>query len=200
MRTSSVFLIAIDGHGGSGKSTLADTLGQHYGAEILHTDDFASWENPVDWWPLLIERALKPIARGDRTLTYPRTQWWASGEAPVDAVQPVTPIMILEGVTALRVEFRPWISFGIFVETPAEICLQRGFERDRGMDGKSDAEIIDMWRKWMAAEALYMERDDPRGYANQIVDGSHSLAQQVPLLVQAIGDARTPVIAKTERG
>lgn len=38
--------IAIDGHGGSGKSTLAKLLAKHFNAEIIHTDDFAGWDNP----------------------------------------------------------------------------------------------------------------------------------------------------------
>ena len=39
-------IIGIDGHGGSGKSSLANTLAVRLGAEIVHTDDFASWDNP----------------------------------------------------------------------------------------------------------------------------------------------------------
>jgi len=188
-----VFIIAVDGHGGSGKSTLADALGAHFGATIIHTDDFASWDNPVDWWPLVITHVFDQIARGARTLSYARSKWWADHHPEPAIDQPVTPILIFEGVTALRVEFRPWLSFGVFVETPAELCLQRGFERDRGMDGKSDAEILAMWREWIAEEDAYMARDDPHGYANMVFDGSRPHAEQMPLLVQAIQQAGAPV-------
>lgn len=194
MTPAPVFLIAVDGHGGSGKSTLANALSAHFTAEIIHTDDFASWENPVEWWPLLIERALQPIGRGERTLNYARTKWWADHHPQPAIDQPVTPVMILEGVSALRVEFRPWISYGIFVETPAALCLQRGFERDRGMDGKPDAEIIAMWSDWIAAEDAYMERDNPHAFADWVIDGSRPLAEQIPLLVQAIQNAGAPVL------
>jgi uridine kinase len=40
-------LIAIDGPGGAGKSTLAERLAKQLsGAQIVRTDDFASWDNP----------------------------------------------------------------------------------------------------------------------------------------------------------
>ncbi len=51
-----IILIVIDGHGGSGKSTLANLLSKKLNAEIIHTDDFAGWNNPQNWWPLVIER------------------------------------------------------------------------------------------------------------------------------------------------
>jgi hypothetical protein len=57
--------VAIDGRGGSGKSTLAARISARGGAFIVHTDDFASWENPVDWWPRLVEQVLRPLAGGE---------------------------------------------------------------------------------------------------------------------------------------
>src|SRR4051794_38929102 len=71
-----VKIVAIDGHGGSGKSTLAALLADELGAEVVKTDDFASWEQPVEWWPTLLARVLEPIAAGAMTLSYPRTKWW----------------------------------------------------------------------------------------------------------------------------
>ncbi len=59
-RAGSTKVIGIDGHGGSGNSTLAVRLGGRLGAGIVHTDDFASWDNPKTWWPLLIERIFEP--------------------------------------------------------------------------------------------------------------------------------------------
>ena len=53
-------MVAVDGPGGAGKSSLADWHARELDAQVVHTDDFASWENPVDWWPDLIERALQP--------------------------------------------------------------------------------------------------------------------------------------------
>ena len=82
--------------------------------------------------------------------------------------------MILEGVRSLRQEFRPYLSYGIFVDTPKEVCLQRGFERDRGQDGKSDDEIRQMWQQWYEKEETYIKQANPKEFADVVVDGTKS--------------------------
>lgn len=174
-----IFLIAIDGHGGCGKSTLAKLLSEKLGAEIIQTDDFAGWENPMNWWPLVIERVFKPISQNSKVLNYPRSKWWETHNPKPVVDQRVTPVMILEGVSSLRKEFRPYISYGIFVDTPRDVCLRRGFERDKGTDGKSDAEIMAMWEKWASDEDEYIARDNPKEFADLVVDGTKPLEGQV---------------------
>lgn len=169
-----ISLIAIDGHGGSGKSTLANLLADKLQAQIIHTDDFAGWDNPLNWWPLVIERVFEPIKNGEKLLNYPRSKWWETHNPEPVVNQSVTPIMILEGVSSLRKEFRPYISYGIFIDTPLEICLQRGFERDKGQDGKSDEEIRQMWGQWCKDEEAYIERDNPKEFADLVADGTKS--------------------------
>src|ERR1700693_6281114 len=94
-RTGATKLVGIDGHGGSGKSTLAELLAVHLGAEIIHTDDFASWDNPKDWWPSLIRLVLQPLADGAETLNYPRSQLGPGHDPEPIVEQRVTPIMLL---------------------------------------------------------------------------------------------------------
>lgn len=171
--------IAIDGHGGSGKSTLAQMLAKQLKAEIIHTDDFASWDNPENWWPLVIEHVFTPIANGATSLNYPRSKWWETHNPEPVVNQSVTGIMILEGVSALRKEFRPCISFGIFVDTPKNVCLQRGFERDKRQDGKSDDEIKRMWLAWYDAEERYMKLHNPKTHANLILNGTKQFEPQL---------------------
>lgn len=171
-------IIAIDGHGGSGKSTLAKMLSKQLNAEIIHTDDFAGWDNPENWWPLVIERVFEPIKNGATSLSYPRSKWWETHNPEPVINQPVTDIMILEGVSSLRKEFRPYLSLGIFVDTPIDVCLQRGFERDRGQDGKSDDEIKQMWQDWYKAENTYIARDDPQAFANLVLNGTEPFEEQ----------------------
>src|SRR5581483_4355313 len=68
-------IIAIDGPGGAGKSTLAEQLSQKLGnAPILHTDDFASWDNPLNWWPRLLGQVLKPLSHNE-IARYQRYDW-----------------------------------------------------------------------------------------------------------------------------
>jgi len=174
-----ILLIAIDGHGGSGKSTLAKLLSEELNAEIIHTDDFAGWDNQLNWWPLVMERVFEPIKNGQKLLNYPRSKWWETHSPEPVVNQPVTPIMILEGVSSLRKEFRPYISYGIFVDTPKEICLQRGFERDKGQDGKSDEEIKQMWEQWYQQDEAYIKRDSPKEFADLVVDGTRAFDEAV---------------------
>lgn len=172
--------IAVDGHGGSGKSTFAKLLGEKLGAQIVQTDYFASWDNPLNWWPLVIQYVFEPIKNGATTLNYPRSKWSPdhNPEAVID--QPVTPIMILEGVSSLRKEFREYIGYGIFVDTPKGLCLQRGVERDLTYDyKKSREELTEMWNKWFGDEEAYFKRDNPNAYANLVIDGNQPFEGQI---------------------
>ncbi|HUD11586.1 MAG TPA: AAA family ATPase [Candidatus Saccharimonadia bacterium] len=173
-----VKFLAIDGHGGSGKSTLAEILAKELGAEVIHTDDFADWDNPIDWWPRVIECVFEPITRGSKTLNYPRSKWWVDHHPQPVVNQPVTPVMILEGVSALRREFRDYVSYGIFVDTPKGTCLQRVLARDAGMDGKTEAQIKAMWDDWIKDEDEYILRDNPKSHADKVVDGSRPFTDQ----------------------
>src|SRR5262252_8184056 len=68
-------IVAVDGPGGAGKSTLALELSEVLGgARIVRTDDFASWDNPLNWWPLLIEQVLKPLSV-NQAARYRRYEW-----------------------------------------------------------------------------------------------------------------------------
>jgi uridine kinase len=89
--------------------------------------------------------------------------------------------MILEGVSTLRKEFRPYIGYGIFVDVPMQICLQRGFERDKGQDGKSDKEIQQMWAQWYKDEEAYIKRDNPKAFADLVIDGTKPFDGQIDL-------------------
>src|SRR5690606_6910401 len=127
------------------------------------------------------ERVFEPIMNGEKTLSYPRSKWWDTHKPDPVVNQPITPIMILEGVSSLRTEFRPYINYGIFVDTTPEVCLQRGFERDKGQDGKSDEEIKQMWKQWYEKEEVYFKRDNPKAFADLVVDGTKPFEEQVDL-------------------
>ena len=165
-----VKVIAIDGRGGAGKSTLADVLATALDATIVHTDDFASPEYPFDWWPEVIGKVFDPIRGGATTLGWSRSGWW-DGHDPEPVVDlRVTEVLILEGVSAARREFRDQLSFAIWVETPSELCLQRGLARDDGLvhDGQDAASV---WASWVADEDAYIARDDPASYVDAVVSG-----------------------------
>ena len=154
-------VIAIDGLGGAGKSSLARWLARELDAPIIHTDDFANWENPLDWWPDLIAHALEPVAEG-RAASYQPTSWAGEEKAPV-VIEPCD-FLILEGVTASREAFRPYLAYSIWIETPRELRLRRGMERD-GHQARAQ------WEEWMEAEDRYVDRERPSAHADCVLRG-----------------------------
>lgn len=154
-------IIAVAGPGGAGKSSLASYLARDLGAPIVHTDDFASWDNPAGWWPELIERVLAPLAAGQPACYTPTS--WGGPEREAVVVEP-TNFVLLEGVTASREAFRPYLTYSIWVETPHDVRLRRGLRRD-GEDARAD------WERWMAGEDAYVERERPAGHADVILPG-----------------------------
>ncbi len=140
-------VIAIDGPGGCGKSTLAAHLSAALGhIPIIHTDDFASWETPLEWWPRLLSQVLEPLSV-NKPARYQRYDWMTKSLTEWREVPPTT-FVILEGVSASRNAFRPFLSYTIWVDTPRDERLRRGLERD-GPGAR------DQWQAWMAEEDAY---------------------------------------------
>jgi hypothetical protein len=94
-------IIAIDGPGGAGKTTLAAWLKEELRATaVIHTDEFASWDNPIDWWPALIEQALKPLAAGT-VARYQPTAWAGEKHAPI-VIEPGGTVLLERAVRLQR--------------------------------------------------------------------------------------------------
>jgi uridine kinase len=158
-------IVAVDGPGGAGKSSLADRLAHELAAPVVRTDDFASWENASDWWPELIEQALKPLAAG-KPACYRPSSWGDEKREPVE-IEPAE-FVILDGVTASRDAFRSYLAYSIWIETPRELRLKRGLERD-------GAEALGQWEDWMDAEDRYVERERPAERADCVLRGDQAL-------------------------
>ncbi len=155
-------IVAIDGFGGAGKSTLAARVAERLDAVVVQTDDFASWDNPLDWWPRLLEQVLVPLSH-DEPARYQRYDWDARELAEWIEVAPGG-IVIVEGVSSSRAAFRPFLSLAIWVDAPSDLRLARGLERD-GVD------MRDQWIEWMSAEQAWADDEDPRAAADLIVSG-----------------------------
>ncbi len=154
-------ITAVDGLGGAGKSTLAAAIASALDAVVVRTDDFARWDNSIDWWPELLARVLVPLARGDVARFTP-TAW----DGPPKSLVEVMPggDVVLEGVTASREEFRPYLAFAIWVETPREVRLARGLARDGD-------ESRPLWERWMNDEDGWVERERPKQFVDVVVRG-----------------------------
>jgi uridine kinase len=159
-------IIAIDGPGGAGKTSLAAWLADELGVTaVIHTDDFASRDNPVHWWPSLIEHALKPLAAGV-VARYEPTAW--GGEARPQTVIEPGGTVLLEGVSAARSAFRPYLAYTVWVETDRGVRVGRGIDRDgEGSRGQ--------WERWMKEEDEYIRRERPAEHVDLVLPGDQDL-------------------------
>ena len=158
-------VVGIDGCGGAGKSTFAARLAEEVGGvDIVHTDDFASWDNTLNWWPRLLEQVLEPLARGE-VARYQKFDWELNQLSDWREVR--QPVVIVEGVSACRVEFRPFLGLKVFIDCPRDERLRRGLLRD-GPGAEPQ------WLRWMSDEDRYMQVHHPDEVAEFIVNGSRA--------------------------
>lgn len=164
-------LIAVDGPGGAGKSTFAARLSRSFGAgrvvPVVHTDDFASWENQFGWGPLLRAHVIEPLLRGEAG-RYQRYDWVAKGFAEWHDV-PVADAVIIEGVGAAQRLFADALAMTVWVETPSDVRLARGIARD----GEESREF---WQQWIVGEWAHFIADDTAARADLVVIGDPSIA------------------------
>jgi uridine kinase len=157
-------IIAIDGGGGAGKSTFAGKLSEALGgAPIVQTDDFASWDNPLEWSQGLLDNFLKPFAAG-KSARFHLSEWSAGDDRGWKEVAPAQ-VLILEGVASSRRIFRPYLAFTIYIDTPREERFRRGIARD-GEHKRTD------WVRWQNEEDEYLETERPDLYANIVLSGA----------------------------
>jgi len=167
-KPGSVRLVAIDGPGGSGKTVFANRLsaaaGEH--AHQVHTDDFSSWDEPIDWWPRLLAEVIEPLSTGSPG-RFQRYDW---DKRRLDEWHdvPLSRIVLIEGVGSSRRDWSDHIAFAVWVETPRRVRLERGLARDgRGMK--------DRWTRWMRCEDAHFDVDHPLSRVDLVVDGDPSV-------------------------
>lgn len=166
-RCGPVRLVAVDGPGGAGKSTFAARVASALGGvQVVHTDDFASWEDPTGWWPRWEEQVLRPLA-GGLPGSFRAYDWWRR-EAGERRDVPVADVVVLEGVSAARRAVADRLTQAVWVSTGERTRLRRGLKRD-GEDA------LELWRSWMAEEDHHFTLDSTAGRADVVVDGDPRL-------------------------
>lgn len=163
-RLGAVRLLAIDGPSGSGKSTFADALVAELRARrvrtaLVRTDHFATWDDPVGWWPRLELGVLQPLAVG-RPGEYLPTSW---GEPAHRVAVEVPEVLVLEGVSSARRRVEPFVSLVVWVElASAAARLERAVARD----GEGERGHL---RDWQRFEQGWFAVDGTRGRAGAVV-------------------------------
>jgi uridine kinase len=192
-RLGAVRLIAVDGPSGSGKTTTAATLAERIAGRcggsvarparvvgedgeedptptpdgpivlVVSTDLLATWEQPLDWWPVLEEHLLVPLAAG-RKARLPVVQWVSGNPRPGGFLPvPVADVLVLEGVSAGRAAVTSRLSALVWVEVPgADVRLARAVARD----GESMRPFL---RRWQVQEAEHFAADGTRDRADVII-------------------------------
>jgi uridine kinase len=156
--------VGIDGLGGAGKSTLAQRLADKIGCvRVVHVDDFARPGVP-GWEQARFEREVAQPLRSGREGRYQRWDWDSDTGAEWHTV-PVDSVVVVEGVSSTRAEVAvPW-SLTVWVDTPPDVRLARGVERD----GEA---LRAQWEQvWMPEEDAYIDAQSPHLRADLLVRG-----------------------------
>jgi uridine kinase len=161
-----VRLVGIDGCAGAGKTTFAAALSRELDdASVIHTDDFASHDQPLEWWPRMLHRVVEPLLR-DQPASYQPYDWVNRRlSADVITVEPQD-VVLIEGVGATRAVWRDRLALRIWIDCPRDIRLARGIARD-GED------LRQFWLDWMTAEDDYVATEQPQLHADVIVSGAN---------------------------
>jgi uridine kinase len=159
-----VRLVGIDGCGGAGKTTFAQrlTAAANNKWPIVHTDDFATHDEPLDWWPRMLTQVIEPLLR-NQPATFRPYNWVLRRPGKLITVAP-SEIVVVEGVGATRKAWRDELAMRIWIDTDSDLRLRRGLERDGD-------ELADFWRDWRTAEDRYVAEEHPQQHADLVVDG-----------------------------
>jgi uridine kinase len=164
-----VRIVGVDGCGGAGKTTFAARLSRAAGGvPVVHTDDFASHEDALGWWPRFRREVIDPLQAGEPAVYRPY-DWVTRRPADRDLTIEPAGIVIVEGVGATRRAWRDALALRIWVDCPRDVRLRRGIARD----GEA---LREFWQWWMAAEDAYVADEQPQHNADLVVDGDPQVA------------------------
>jgi uridine kinase len=136
------YLIAIDGFGAGGKSTLAENLARELqNCPVIPMDDFCfppSQEDDGMWWGKDVEgygvnwEKFQDEVLGqvdEDFFSYYALDWDKYTYTNKINIK-IMDYLIIEGLQALREEYRDKMNFKIWVNTPLDNQMERAYERD----------------------------------------------------------------------
>lgn len=151
-------IVAIDGPSGAGKSTFADALvaelaRRRVRAVLIRTDDFATWDDPVGWWPELEADVLQSFTRRHDYRYHPRV--WQDGTAQAGPRVWVRwePLLIIEGVSSARARMADRLETALWLDGGS--AAER-LERAVARDGEQSRAHLQRWQDfefgWFAVD------------------------------------------------
>ncbi|MEU3625292.1 uridine kinase [Amycolatopsis coloradensis] len=161
-------MFAIDGPSGSGKSTLAGQVVAELGSRgvrvaLVSTDEFATWDEPVSWWPRLETGVLAPLRAG-RPGGYRRVDWAGGAPRPGEEIEIDVPdVLVLEGVSSGRARIRPSLSLLTWLDGGSEADR---LDRAAGRDGEESRADL---RRWQLFERGWFTVDGTKAAADRVV-------------------------------
>jgi uridine kinase len=171
------FTITIDGRGGCGKSTLAELLKSKLpGFVVLNGDDyFEPIDDPVVWGEFNDDRfasdVIAPLKNGN-SFMYRPYDWHAEPHITEQQLE-VTKGFCLERCYSFKFDL-DW-DIKIWVETPKEVCLERGLTRESMPREKT----ISAWKIWQQQEDDYIRDFKPQEKADVVIDGTKPFKEQI---------------------
>jgi len=161
---TAVRLVGIDGCGGAGKTTFARRLvaAADDSWPTVHTDDFATHDEPMQWWPRMLEQVVEPLLH-EKPATFRPYDWVHRRLGELTTIAP-SEVVVIEGVGAIRAAWRDRLALSIWVDTDSDLRLQRGLQRD-------GEELADFWHDWREAENDYVDDEQPEQHADLVVAG-----------------------------
>ena len=130
---------------------------------VVSTDLLATWEHPLDWWPLLQDHLLAPLAAGVAA-DLPVVQWISGKPRPGGSVHvPPVDVLVLEGVSSGRAAVTDRLTVLVWVEVPDP--TQR-LERAVGRDGEAMRPFL---ARWQHDEDAHFRSDGTRGRADVVI-------------------------------
>ena len=166
--------IAIDGRGASGKSALAEFLNTELdGFMVINGDDFFEpHAHEITWGGFNEERfrdeVLLPVKLGLREFTI-RPFDFPHGELASPKQLKIVRGVIIERCFTFKLPIE-W-DFRIWVETPKEVCLMRGLQRE-GAKILGERASAAWSQVWQPREDRYIEESSPMHISDYIVDGT----------------------------